>query len=841
VIGTEFQLKTAPPRPGRTATARKRLEYRWAEVNDRTAIIVTAPQGFGKTTLPAQWRRNWLERGAFVAWASLDALTCLRSEIALLAAPTVVILGVLNAELCEAVTGDPEAAWHADRGQFQDAACQALAAGTFLGQPGLIASALRGLDRVPPEADALHLASLASSRANLALLGGASRRRGRHGLATTTRPVSAGLPMSNKMSSLPRRTHAPGNRALSIALAAALALPAAAGAAEFDTGNEDLAIRWDNTVRVNISQRVEDQDDAILANPNYDDGDRNFEQGSVFTRLDLLSEFDFVWKRALGFRVSAAAWWDPGYDNLDHTSVLTSNRLQNGRPVLGLSSYSDRYAQGPSGEFLDVFAFAKFNIGEAPVNVKLGQTTVYWGEGLLLGGAVHGVSYSQNPIDVWKGLATPGAEAKELFRPRVGFNVQAQVMDSLSIAAQYFFNWQSFDNQAYRYPESGTYLSVGDPNLWGADSFVANATGTQRAWRGEDIAPDDDTGNYGLAVRWNPQWADATIGAYYRRTYDMQPQAMLTPALSPGVPASLCAAPAGSPPGTAPFPISPPDAAGRVTCFFNPEAASLAEVQVYGKIGEYNVAFGKDVDIFGFSLSKQVLGVSVGAELSYRKDMPVLSEAVYVLPAQFLALVPGAITTGAAAAIDGDTPGARADTMHGLVNLLGVIGDTPLFDTASWATELTWMTWLDVTQNEGVFKGRKAEPGKWAAYTQIDAVDKNYCGLAVNFTPTWFQVFPGVDMLAPLSWSQGISGNSAVTAGGQEGAGSFGIGIAADIRQKYRFDLKYVGFYGEYSMCPRAGTSRPGTCADGAANVLNGTNAIISDRDFIALTFKTTF
>ena len=69
----QFQLKTAPPRLRRTAPARKRLEHRWAEINDRTAIVVTAPQGFGKTTLLAQWRRNWLERGAFVAWASLDA------------------------------------------------------------------------------------------------------------------------------------------------------------------------------------------------------------------------------------------------------------------------------------------------------------------------------------------------------------------------------------------------------------------------------------------------------------------------------------------------------------------------------------------------------------------------------------------------------------------------------------------------------------------------------------------------------------------------------------------------------------------------------------------------
>jgi LuxR family maltose regulon positive regulatory protein len=129
----QFQLKTAPPRPIRHAPVRKRLEHRWAEINDRTAIVVTAPQGFGKTTLLAQWRRNWLERGAFVAWATLDsqddrarfvnlllyalraatgresfalaatqnmmqpngeldALTTLLAEIAQLATPTVIIL-----------------------------------------------------------------------------------------------------------------------------------------------------------------------------------------------------------------------------------------------------------------------------------------------------------------------------------------------------------------------------------------------------------------------------------------------------------------------------------------------------------------------------------------------------------------------------------------------------------------------------------------------------------------------------------------------------------------------------------------------------------------------------
>ena len=176
--------------------------------------------------------------------------------------------------------------------------------------------------------------------------------------------------------------------AISAALVAAFTLPNAASAFEFDIGNEDVVIRWDNTVRLNLVQRIAAQDEAMLKNPNYDDGNRNFSRGKVFTRFDVLSEFDVVYKKTTGFRVSAAGWWDPSYNSLDNTSVQTSNHLVNGRPALGLPDYTDRYARGGSGEFLDVFGFTRFEVAGAPVTVRLGQTTVFWGESLLFNGAV---------------------------------------------------------------------------------------------------------------------------------------------------------------------------------------------------------------------------------------------------------------------------------------------------------------------------------------------------------------------------------------------------------------------------------------------------------------------
>ena len=115
----------------------------------------------------------------------------------------------------------------------------------------------------------------------------------------------------------------------------------------------------------------------------------------------------------MGFRVSAAGWYDFAYSSLDNTNNATANTLVNDLPVAGaLSDYTKRYAKGVSGEWLDAFAFANFDVGDVPVNVKVGQHTVYWGDSLLLGGAIHGISYGQNPLDVWKGFATPGSKPR---------------------------------------------------------------------------------------------------------------------------------------------------------------------------------------------------------------------------------------------------------------------------------------------------------------------------------------------------------------------------------------------------------------------------------------------
>lgn len=529
-----------------------------------------------------------------------------------------------------------------------------------------------------------------------------------------------------------------------------------AHALEIETGNPDLSVRWDNTLRANYAVRVENRDSKIGNSALADEGDYSFDRGAaVAKRLDLLSEFDLVYKKRYGLRVSGAAWYDGAYGD---TSRSNPNAPLSGIPSYVGNQYSPliKRLYGQGGEFLDAFVFGGADLGDVPVQAKAGRHTVYWGESLFLGGHMHSIAYAQNPLDLQKGFATPGTEAKELFRPLNQLSAQAQVSDTLSVAGQYLLQWEPA-----RYPEGGTYLGPVDFVFNGPSRQFLSA-GLGFGTRGPAAEPKQ-SGEYGLSARWSPKALDGTVGFYYRRFADKLPQTLLT-AVGAGV-------------------------------------------------SQYNLVYADKIDLFGVSLAKNIAGVSVGAEISQRRNTP--------LNSQVLGVAPGLPSQG-------DTKGARGDTWHALLNAAGAIPKTALFDSASWAAELQYSTWSKVRSGANLFNALDFTPcagkDKWDG-----CVTKEYVGASVAFTPTWYQVFPGVDLSAPFSYAVGLSGNAATVFGGNEGLGNYAIGLSADVQQKYRFDLKYIDYVGRYKDNGTAVTST------------NGLTTFLRDRGFVSLTFKTTF
>lgn len=603
--------------------------------------------------------------------------------------------------------------------------------------------------------------------------------------------------------------HVPRPLSMALAVATALCSGGALQAAEIATGNPDLAVRWDNTVKYNYASRLNQQHQGILKSANNDDGDRNFARGTVSNRFDLLSEFDVVYQKRAGLRLSAAAWYDAAYSDLDNTNPASSNHIEVGKPAVGLSDYARRYHRR-GGELLDAFVFYNTDLAERPLNLKLGRHTVVWGESLLT--PVHGANYGQSSLDLIKAYTVPGTEAKELFLPRSQASMQFSATDELSLAAQYFFKWKPA-----RLPEAGSFLGFYDYGFQGAEAYNLGPLGL--AYKQQDSAPEQ-RGDWGVSARWSPEWLDGTLGAYARRTGDLLPQANVRLV---GLPLALLGGAGGAAAGTAACKAFIPGAvvAGNNCAFYPGQLSTNA----------YQLEYAGKVDVFGLSLSKSVAGVSVGAELSYRRNMPLVSTSPILMPVGTNAAVIGALakafapTSVAAQALPGEggVSGASGNTLHGLVNVFGITAKTPLFDAATWIAELTWNRATSVKRGAQFYKGRPD-------YAGVDKVDGDFYGFAANFTPTWYQVFPGVDVSAPMSASIGLKGNSPILVGGNKDAGNYSLGLSFDIRQKYKFDLKWTDFFGPL-----------GYNAAGAISSNAGTSPLLKDRGFISATFKTTF
>ena len=328
--------------------------------------------------------------------------------------------------------------------------------------------------------------------------------------------------------------------------------------ATIEMANPDMRLRWDNTVRYNLGMRTEGQDSRIMRSPTYDESDGKFDKGDIVTnRLDLLSEIDFSYRREWGARLSAAAWYDHAYrDDQVHSAVpgyATSyhdNRY---------SSQVKRYVHGPSGEILDAFVWRNFRLGESLVNLKVGRHTNYWGEGLLFGS--HAISYSQAPTDGVKAVTSPGIETKEVFLPIGQVSAKAQVSESLTLAGQYFYEWDYT-----RIPYGGTYFGAADPFFEGPDRLPLAPNGA--TFQRGSSRLGRDAANFGLMAKYDAQAIESTIGLYYRQFDDYQP--WLAPQVNP-------------------------------------------------LEGSYRLVYPRNVKLVGLSFSRMLDTVSVAGELSYRK------------------------------------------------------------------------------------------------------------------------------------------------------------------------------------------------------------------------------
>jgi len=592
--------------------------------------------------------------------------------------------------------------------------------------------------------------------------------------------------------------HLPRRRCLDGASAALLLFAmSSANAVEIASGSPDVSIRLDNTLRFNYGVRTGAVDPRVSGNPNFDEGEVRFERGDAVTnRLDWLPELDVAYQKNTGLRLSASAWYDAAYDNRARTASGNFNSFQDLGPVsqgalsgfapvsvpysrLGSyvnNEYSDRikrfYHRG--AELLDAFAFTRFDIGQSNLSFKLGQHAVYWGETLFF--PFHGVSYSQGPLNGQKAAVTPGIEAKEVALPSPQLSMNMSVTPDLSLMAQYYFRWRS-----NRLPEGGTFAGSGD-GLW---------AGPDRQWTGlivpsslsgapvdlplflDRIAEQDhgNSGNFGIGAKYAAKSISesATFGVFARQFTETMPYRIFEVIPATGQPAPE------------------PDGAGLTA-------------------GYYRLAYAPRTRLFGLSYTDSLGGISVGADLSFRRN-----------------------TALANSAIAADGTGPRGNMMFATVNGLMLLPPSPVWDTGTLITEFAYSRLTSVTSNPALFYGQG-----YAGCPTNDRKDgcatRDFLGVAISFTPQWLEVLPGTIVGLPMFVNYGIKGNNPGLGGGFQGSVSYAFGVEADLRQTYYFSLKYNGSYNR----PQP-VNALGFFSSGSGTYMQ------NDRGWVSLTFKTSF
>lgn len=220
-----------------------------------------------------------------------------------------------------------------------------------------------------------------------------------------------------------------------------------------------------------------------------------------------------------------------------------------------------------------------------------------------------------------------------------------------------------------------------------------------------------------------------------------------------------------------------------------------------GQIGEYYWVYPENIRAVGASFATAVDEFSFAGEASLRWNMPLVSNGQ---------------TVGVGVLADNDDHPLYAvgRTAHINLNMLASLGPSFVSKEASLVGEIAWNRLLSVTKNRAAL-----DPG---------ATDDGL-GIRLVYTPTYRQVFPGIDLSVPLGISYFPMGKSAVISSfGPNRGGDMNIGVSATYLDRVTFGLTYTHYYGP---------------EDTNLNALSQFNfkQALKDRDYLAFSVKTTF
>lgn len=357
---------------------------------------------------------------------------------------------------------------------------------------------------------------------------------------------------------------------------------------------------WNSSISLGSSWRATNPDSRLYGQANgalvgrtngtgantIDEGNLNYSKGDRFsTPFKLFSEVE-IKKGDMGVFVRGKAWYD---------YTLVNQSVNFGNQPNGYNGYSlatdslgarrplsdrgfDHLLRFQGVDLLDAYAYNTFDVAGKPMQVRLGNQVLNWGEGLF----IQGVNQI-NPIDV-PSFRKPGAQLKEVFIPVPIASVSQSLGDFGSVEGFYQFKFTPTPIEA----GCGNYWAVSGSNISSnpgacnnavtlikSNPFGVNAGAYIPIVQGKEAR---NSGEFGAAYHFNAAPLDTEFGLY----------AMKIHARIPAVSVNF----------------------GN---FSNLNTISPISAQW---------DYPQDMKIFGLSAATNLLGWSVAGELSHTRDFP---------------------------------------------------------------------------------------------------------------------------------------------------------------------------------------------------------------------------
>jgi hypothetical protein len=219
-----------------------------------------------------------------------------------------------------------------------------------------------------------------------------------------------------------------------------------------------------------------------------------------------------------------------------------------------------------------------------------------------------------------------------------------------------------------------------------------------------------------------------------------------------------------------------------------------------GQIGTYRLVYPEDIRTFGGSASTSIGDVNVAGELSVRRHTPLVSDTQVAPPGVH--------------ADNRDHPlYAIGNSAHAQVSMLWSMAPNFIAKSATLLAEVAGNMRTSITHN----------PAALDPNTERSALSTR-----VVYEPLYRQALAGVDFSVPVGGSYTAGKSSVVSSFGVNKGGDLNIGLTATYLNRYYATLGYTHYYG---------AAKPAVDALGHFTF----GQTLADRDFVALSLRTTF